>query len=126
MNMSPFSVPSASLCESLHLGSLAPLLMFCGKGNHGNNTALSIKSRLGVTLPQQLADGRKDEFIHLLLFLPSLLCSAVMGSFEEGERAQSVSQGEGAVVPAPRIRSFPQPQVTWFRDGRKIPPSSRM
>lgn len=49
-----------------------------------------------------------------------------MGSFEEGERTQSVSQGEGAVIPAPRIRSFPQPQVTWFRDGRKIPPSSRM
>ncbi|KAG7222259.1 hypothetical protein INR49_027263 [Caranx melampygus] len=51
---------------------------------------------------------------------------AFMGSFEEGERTQSVSQGEGAVVPAPRIRSFPQPQVTWFRDGRKIPPSSRI
>uniref|UniRef100_A0A673X663 Sidekick cell adhesion molecule 2 n=1 Tax=Salmo trutta TaxID=8032 RepID=A0A673X663_SALTR len=51
---------------------------------------------------------------------------AFMGSFEEGERAQSISQGEGAVVPAPRIRSFPQPQVTWFRDGRKIPPSSRI
>ncbi|AWP17995.1 putative protein sidekick-2-like [Scophthalmus maximus] len=50
----------------------------------------------------------------------------IMGSFEEGERAQSVSQGEGAVVAAPRIRSFPQPQVTWFRDGRKIPPSSRI
>ncbi|KAI4883656.1 hypothetical protein NFI96_010172 [Prochilodus magdalenae] len=49
-----------------------------------------------------------------------------MGGFEEGERVQSVSQGEGAVIPAPRIRSFPQPQVTWFRDGRKIPPSSRM
>ncbi|XP_034050564.1 protein sidekick-2 [Thalassophryne amazonica] len=51
---------------------------------------------------------------------------AFMGSFEEGERAQSVSQGDGAVIPAPRIRSFPQPQVTWFRDGRKIPPSSRI
>ncbi|CAJ1080064.1 protein sidekick-2 isoform X2 [Xyrichtys novacula] len=51
---------------------------------------------------------------------------AFMGSFEEGERAQSVSQGEGAVVQAPRIRSFPQPQVTWYRDGRKIPPSSRI
>ncbi|KAM4525656.1 protein sidekick-2 isoform 3-T3 [Odontesthes bonariensis] len=51
---------------------------------------------------------------------------AFMGSFEEGERTQSVSQGEGAVIPAPLIRSFPQPQVTWFRDGRKIPPSSRI
>ncbi|XP_051926661.1 protein sidekick-2 isoform X2 [Hippocampus zosterae] len=51
---------------------------------------------------------------------------AFMGSFEEGEREQSISQGEGAVIPAPRIRSFPQPQVTWYRDGRKIPPSSRI
>ncbi|KAJ8283490.1 hypothetical protein COCON_G00023400 [Conger conger] len=51
---------------------------------------------------------------------------AFMGSFEEAERSQSVSQGEGAVIPAPLIRSFPQPQVTWFRDGRKIPPSSRI
>ncbi|XP_042623958.1 protein sidekick-2-like isoform X4 [Cyprinus carpio] len=51
---------------------------------------------------------------------------AYMGSFEEGERTQAVSQGEGAVIPAPHIRCFPQPQVTWFRDGRKIPPSSRI
>ncbi|XP_076856634.1 protein sidekick-2 isoform X2 [Brachyhypopomus gauderio] len=51
---------------------------------------------------------------------------AFMGSFEEGERVQAVSQGEGAVITAPHIRSFPQPQVTWFRDGRKIPPSSRI
>ncbi|XP_065805877.1 protein sidekick-2 isoform X6 [Labrus bergylta] len=51
---------------------------------------------------------------------------AFMGSFEEGERSESVSQGEGAVIQAPRIRSFPQPQVTWYRDGRKIPPSSRI
>uniref|UniRef100_A0A671KSY1 Sidekick cell adhesion molecule 2b n=1 Tax=Sinocyclocheilus anshuiensis TaxID=1608454 RepID=A0A671KSY1_9TELE len=63
----------------------------------------------------------------------SFLCKCVsfsnmryMGSFEEGERAQAISQGEGAVIPAPRIRYFPQPQVTWFRDGRKIPPSSRI
>jgi len=59
--------------------------------------------------------------------LPFVLCLSIdMGSFEEGERAQAVSQGEGAVIPAPHIRCYPQPQVTWFRDGRKIPPSSRM
>lgn len=51
---------------------------------------------------------------------------ADMGSFEEGEKHQSVSHGEAAVIRAPRIASFPRPQVTWFRDGRKIPPSSRM
>uniref|UniRef100_U3KEI9 Sidekick cell adhesion molecule 2 n=1 Tax=Ficedula albicollis TaxID=59894 RepID=U3KEI9_FICAL len=51
---------------------------------------------------------------------------AYMGSFEDGEAQQSVSHGEAAVIPAPRIASFPQPQVTWFRDGRKISPSSRI
>ncbi|XP_028641685.1 protein sidekick-2-like, partial [Grammomys surdaster] len=51
---------------------------------------------------------------------------AYMGSFEEGEKHQSVSHGEAAVIRAPRISSFPRPQVTWFRDGRKIPPSSRI
>uniref|UniRef100_A0A8B9PED0 Sidekick cell adhesion molecule 2 n=1 Tax=Apteryx owenii TaxID=8824 RepID=A0A8B9PED0_APTOW len=51
---------------------------------------------------------------------------AYMGSFEEGEAQQRVSHGEAAVIPAPRIASFPRPQVTWFRDGRKISPSSRI
>ncbi|XP_035198394.1 protein sidekick-2 isoform X3 [Oxyura jamaicensis] len=51
---------------------------------------------------------------------------AYMGSFEDSEAQQSVSHGEAAVIPAPRIASFPQPQVTWFRDGRKISPSSRI
>uniref|UniRef100_A0A8D0HE11 Sidekick cell adhesion molecule 2 n=1 Tax=Sphenodon punctatus TaxID=8508 RepID=A0A8D0HE11_SPHPU len=51
---------------------------------------------------------------------------AYMGSFEEGEKQSSVSHGEAAVIRAPRIDSFPRPQVTWFRDGRKIPPSSRI
>nr|XP_028569798.1 protein sidekick-2 isoform X5 [Podarcis muralis] len=51
---------------------------------------------------------------------------AYMGSFEETEKQQSVSHGEAAVIRAPRIASFPRPQVTWFRDGRKIPPSSRI
>ncbi|MEQ2292246.1 Protein sidekick-2 [Ameca splendens] len=49
-----------------------------------------------------------------------------MGGFVEGERSQTVSQGEGALIHAPRIHSFPRPQITWFRDGRKIPSSSRI
>ncbi|XP_076739360.1 protein sidekick-2 isoform X6 [Maylandia zebra] len=51
---------------------------------------------------------------------------AYMGGFVEGERSQTVSQGEGALIRAPRIHSFPRPQITWFRDGRKIPSSSRI
>ncbi|XP_055994092.1 protein sidekick-2 [Sorex fumeus] len=51
---------------------------------------------------------------------------AYMGSFEDSEKRQTVTHGEAAVIHAPRIASFPRPQVTWFRDGRKIPPSSRI
>uniref|UniRef100_A0A3Q3GC25 Sidekick cell adhesion molecule 2a n=1 Tax=Labrus bergylta TaxID=56723 RepID=A0A3Q3GC25_9LABR len=51
---------------------------------------------------------------------------AYMGGFVEGERSQTVSQGDGALLHSPRIHSFPRPQITWFRDGRKIPSSSRI
>uniref|UniRef100_A0A4W4GRN1 Ig-like domain-containing protein n=1 Tax=Electrophorus electricus TaxID=8005 RepID=A0A4W4GRN1_ELEEL len=51
---------------------------------------------------------------------------AYMEDFAEGERSQVVSQGEAALVLPPHIPSFPRPQITWFRDGRKIPPSSRI
>ncbi|KAM9296045.1 protein sidekick-2 [Gastrophryne carolinensis] len=51
---------------------------------------------------------------------------AYMGNFEDEETAQTASHGDAVVIPAPSIASFPQPQVTWFRDGRKIPPSNRI
>ncbi|XP_075436193.1 LOW QUALITY PROTEIN: protein sidekick-2-like [Ascaphus truei] len=51
---------------------------------------------------------------------------AYMGNFDDGETSQAVSHGDAAVINAPEIASFPQPQVTWFRDGRKIPPSNRI
>ncbi|KAI9539301.1 Protein sidekick-2 [Dissostichus eleginoides] len=51
---------------------------------------------------------------------------AYIGGFVEVERSQTVSQGEGALIHSPRIHSFPRPQITWFRDGRKIPSSSRI
>ncbi|XP_061160026.1 protein sidekick-2-like isoform X2 [Syngnathus typhle] len=51
---------------------------------------------------------------------------AYMSGFVEAQRSQTVSQGDGALIPTPRIHSFPSPQITWFRDGRKIPSSGRI
>ncbi|GAA6097738.1 protein sidekick-2 isoform X1 [Tachysurus ichikawai] len=51
---------------------------------------------------------------------------AFMGAFNDTVRSENVFQGDAAVIKAPQIHSFPQPQVNWFRDGRKIPPSSRI
>uniref|UniRef100_A0A672MFG4 Sidekick cell adhesion molecule 2 n=1 Tax=Sinocyclocheilus grahami TaxID=75366 RepID=A0A672MFG4_SINGR len=51
---------------------------------------------------------------------------AYMEGFVQGEWSQVVSQGEAALIFPPQIHSFPRPGITWFRDGRKIPPSSRI
>ncbi|TRZ04378.1 hypothetical protein DNTS_024773 [Danionella cerebrum] len=49
-----------------------------------------------------------------------------MEGFVETERSQVVSQGDAALIHPPQIHSFPRPGITWFRDGRKIPPSNRI
>uniref|UniRef100_A0A8D2MKD3 Sidekick cell adhesion molecule 1 n=1 Tax=Zonotrichia albicollis TaxID=44394 RepID=A0A8D2MKD3_ZONAL len=42
------------------------------------------------------------------------------------ERGKTVTEGQAAVLNFPHILSHPRPQVTWFRDGHKIIPSSRI
>ncbi|XP_062868629.1 protein sidekick-1 isoform X2 [Trichomycterus rosablanca] len=51
---------------------------------------------------------------------------AYMGDFVEGERKKTVTQGRAAILNSPEVSCFPRPQVTWFRDGYKIIPSSRV
>nr|XP_015215986.1 PREDICTED: protein sidekick-1 isoform X1 [Lepisosteus oculatus]XP_015215987.1 PREDICTED: protein sidekick-1 isoform X1 [Lepisosteus oculatus] len=51
---------------------------------------------------------------------------AYMGNFVEGDQRKTVPQGKAAVLNSPAVSSYPQPQVTWFRDGYKIIPSNRI
>lgn len=51
---------------------------------------------------------------------------AYMGDFTDAEERRVVSEGRAAVLSLPPISSCPRPQVTWFRDGHKIIPSSRI
>ncbi|XP_045680287.1 protein sidekick-1 isoform X1 [Phyllostomus hastatus] len=51
---------------------------------------------------------------------------AYMGEFVDTEQRNTVPQGQAAVLNFPPISSCPRPQVTWFRDGHKIIPSSRI
>ncbi|XP_039216202.1 protein sidekick-1 isoform X2 [Crotalus tigris] len=51
---------------------------------------------------------------------------AYMGSFQHGNQWTTVPEGQAAVLNVPHIPSYPKPQVTWFRDGHKIIPSSRI
>lgn len=52
--------------------------------------------------------------------------SADMGNFMDTNQRKTVTEGEAAVLNFLQIVSYPRPQVTWFRDGHKIIPSSRM
>lgn len=49
-----------------------------------------------------------------------------MGDFMDTDQRKTVTEGQAAVLNFPHILSHPRPQVTWFRDGHKIIPSSRM
>ncbi|XP_030646363.1 LOW QUALITY PROTEIN: protein sidekick-1 [Chanos chanos] len=51
---------------------------------------------------------------------------AYMGDFAEAEQRKTVTQGRAAILNSPAVGSHPRPQVTWFRDGYKIIPSSRV
>ncbi|XP_048349553.1 protein sidekick-1 isoform X2 [Sphaerodactylus townsendi] len=51
---------------------------------------------------------------------------AYMGDFLDVDQRATVPQGQAAILSFPQISSYPQPQVTWFRDGHKIIPSSRI
>lgn len=88
-------------------------------------TRLNWRRTLIVILSSLLVSCGVHISFYFLTFI-YYLCLPDMGGFVEGERSQTVSQGEGALIHAPRIHSFPRPQITWFRDGRKIPSSSRM
>ncbi|KFV75189.1 Protein sidekick-1, partial [Struthio camelus australis] len=51
---------------------------------------------------------------------------AYMGNFMDTNQRETVTEGQAAVLNFLHIFSYPRPQVTWFRDGHKIIPSSRM
>ncbi|XP_006504775.1 protein sidekick-1 isoform X1 [Mus musculus] len=51
---------------------------------------------------------------------------AYMGNFMDTDQRKTVSQGHAALLNLLPIVSCPQPQVTWFREGHKIIPSSRI
>ncbi|XP_032743090.1 protein sidekick-1-like [Rattus rattus] len=51
---------------------------------------------------------------------------AYMGNFMDADQRKTVSQGHAALLNLLPIISCPRPQVTWFREGHKIIPSSRM
>uniref|UniRef100_A0A8C6LQ46 Sidekick cell adhesion molecule 1 n=1 Tax=Nothobranchius furzeri TaxID=105023 RepID=A0A8C6LQ46_NOTFU len=51
---------------------------------------------------------------------------AFMGSFSAEEQRKTATQGKAAIISLPPLPSFPQPLVTWYKDGHKIIPNNRI
>ncbi|XP_068607565.1 protein sidekick-1 [Brachionichthys hirsutus] len=51
---------------------------------------------------------------------------AFLGSFSSEEQRKTASRGRAAVISQPPLASFPQPLVTWYKDGHKIIPNNRI
>ncbi|XP_017262335.1 protein sidekick-1 isoform X1 [Kryptolebias marmoratus] len=51
---------------------------------------------------------------------------AFLGNFSAGDQRKTVTQGRAAVISPPALASFPQPLVTWYKDGHKINPNNRI
>uniref|UniRef100_A0A1A7YF48 Sidekick cell adhesion molecule 1 n=1 Tax=Iconisemion striatum TaxID=60296 RepID=A0A1A7YF48_9TELE len=51
---------------------------------------------------------------------------AFMGSFSAEEQRKMAAQGRAAIISPPPLTSFPQPLVTWYKDGHKIIPDNRI
>ncbi|XP_068119236.1 protein sidekick-2 isoform X4 [Hyperolius riggenbachi] len=98
--------------------------------DHKELTAFSLEYRYMITSLDRTHAGHYRCIVRnrmgALLQRQTEVQVAYMGNFEDAESTQTVSHGDAAVIIAPTIASFPQPQVTWFRDGRKIPPSNRI
>uniref|UniRef100_A0A7N6BWK9 Sidekick cell adhesion molecule 1a n=1 Tax=Anabas testudineus TaxID=64144 RepID=A0A7N6BWK9_ANATE len=51
---------------------------------------------------------------------------AFLGNFTAEEQRKTVTQGRAAIISPPPLASFPQPVVTWFKDGHKVIPNNRI
>uniref|UniRef100_A0A3B3X7J6 Ig-like domain-containing protein n=1 Tax=Poecilia mexicana TaxID=48701 RepID=A0A3B3X7J6_9TELE len=50
---------------------------------------------------------------------------AFLGNFTSGEQRKTATQGRAVIISPPPLASFPQPLVTWYKDGHKIIPNNR-
>ncbi|KAJ7403644.1 protein sidekick-1-like protein [Willisornis vidua] len=79
------------------------------QSSHAGSYQCIVRNRMGALLQ------RRSE-VHV----------AYMGNFLDTDQRKTVAEGQAAVLNFPHILSYPRPQVTWFRDGHKIIPSSRI
>ncbi|XP_020795716.2 LOW QUALITY PROTEIN: protein sidekick-1-like [Boleophthalmus pectinirostris] len=51
---------------------------------------------------------------------------AYLGNYSGEDQRKTVTQGRATVLSPPPLASYPQPVVTWYKDGQKIIPNNRL
>uniref|UniRef100_A0AAV2LFU4 Ig-like domain-containing protein n=1 Tax=Knipowitschia caucasica TaxID=637954 RepID=A0AAV2LFU4_KNICA len=51
---------------------------------------------------------------------------AFVGNYSGEDQRKTVTQGRATVLSLPPLASYPQPVVTWYKDGQKIIPNNRL
>ncbi|KAF6736385.1 Protein sidekick-1, partial [Oryzias melastigma] len=98
--------------------------------NNSNITDWTLQNRLSISslkrsdagLYQCMVRNRMGALIHR----KTEVHVAFLGNFSGKEQRNTVSQGRAAVISPPPLASFPQPLITWYKDGHKIIPNNRI
>uniref|UniRef100_A0A8C7XTG8 Sidekick cell adhesion molecule 1a n=1 Tax=Oryzias sinensis TaxID=183150 RepID=A0A8C7XTG8_9TELE len=98
--------------------------------NNSNITDWTLQNRLSIPslkrndagLYQCMVRNRMGALIHR----KTEVHVAFLGNFTGKEQRSTVSQGRAAVISLPPLASFPQPLITWYKDGHKIIPNNRI
>ncbi|KAK7929044.1 hypothetical protein WMY93_005439 [Mugilogobius chulae] len=51
---------------------------------------------------------------------------AFLGNYSGEDQRKTVTQGRATILSPPPLASYPQPVVTWYKDGQKIIPNNRL
>uniref|UniRef100_A0A3P9MS21 Ig-like domain-containing protein n=1 Tax=Poecilia reticulata TaxID=8081 RepID=A0A3P9MS21_POERE len=88
---------------------------------------LSVPSlqRADAGLYQCMVRNRMGAVIHRRTEV-HVACKYMNINFTFGEQRKTATQGRAVIISPPPLDSFPQPLVTWYKDGHKIIPNNRL
>uniref|UniRef100_A0A3B3ZLM8 Ig-like domain-containing protein n=1 Tax=Periophthalmus magnuspinnatus TaxID=409849 RepID=A0A3B3ZLM8_9GOBI len=82
----------------------------------------SVLERLDAGLYQCVVRNRMGAIIHW----KTQVHVAYLGNYSGEDQRKTVTQGRATVLSSPPLASYPQPVVTWYKDGQKIIPNNRL
>lgn len=98
--------------------------------NSSNITDWSPNYRLSMASMQRSDAGVYQCWVRnrmgAVLHWKTLVHVAFLGNYSGEDQRKTVTQGRATILSPPPVASYPQPVVTWYKDGQKIIPNNRL